>query len=105
MLILGHAGITLGAAVVLSGVADSSKPQTASNKNSLNSHSSLLSRPTEWLTLLSGKIDLRFPLLGTLLPDIIDKPLGYIFFREALSSDRTAAHSLLFLVSLALAGW
>ncbi len=48
-------------------------------------------------------IDYRFVILGSILPDLIDKPLGVFLLREQLSNGRTIAHSLLFglLVTLA----
>jgi inner membrane protein len=104
MLVLGHVGITLGAAVAVSGVVDSIHPPTTDDTSITNTRSSLFSRPSRWLTTLAAQIDLRFLLLGALLPDIIDKPLGYIFFRDELGSGRTIAHTLLFVVVITLAG-
>ncbi|VVB70270.1 LexA-binding, inner membrane-associated putative hydrolase [uncultured archaeon] len=56
------------------------------------------------LTLASarflGKVDLAFLALGSLLPDIIDKPLGIILFGTP-TMGRTFAHTLLFLSILA----
>jgi inner membrane protein len=49
-------------------------------------------------------MDLRILLVGSLLPDIIDKPLGHIFLREDLSSGRTYAHTLLFVILITLGG-
>ncbi len=46
------------------------------------------------------KADLRLVVLFTLLPDIIDKPLGLIVFRESINNGRVWFHSLL--VNLAL---
>jgi len=43
--------------------------------------------------------------LGSLLPDIIDKPLGRIIFAEAIGSGRIYAHTLLFATLLALVGY
>lgn len=42
-------------------------------------------------------IDYRFILLGALLPDIIDKPLGLILLSGVLANGRTFLHTLLFL--------
>jgi len=50
------------------------------------------------------KVDYRFVLLGALLPDIIDKPLGHLFFPQALASGHTFAHTLLFLLLVTLIG-
>jgi membrane-bound metal-dependent hydrolase YbcI (DUF457 family) len=47
-----------------------------------------------------GKVDLVFLALGSMLPDIIDKPLGMIAFGSP-SMGRTIAHTLLFLLLLA----
>ena len=47
-----------------------------------------------------GKADLAVLALGSLLPDIIDKPLGLIAFGSP-SMGRTFAHTLLFLLFLA----
>jgi membrane-bound metal-dependent hydrolase YbcI (DUF457 family) len=43
--------------------------------------------------------------VGSLLPDIIDKPLGRIIFAEAVGSGRIFAHTLLFATLLGLAGY
>ena len=48
-------------------------------------------------------VDLRFLTLGSILPDLIDKPIGTILFVDALGSGRLFAHSLLF-ASLLLVG-
>jgi len=105
MLILGHAGITLGTAVLLSGAATAIRyPTSNQDKTSAVSPKSPLNQPASWLTSLARNVDIRVLLIGSLLPDIIDKPLGHIFFREALSSGRTIGHTLFFLILITLAG-
>ncbi|MFC2026568.1 hypothetical protein ACFLUX_01165 [Chloroflexota bacterium] len=90
MLILGHAGITLGAAVLLSGAATVFRsPIPKQEKTAVASPDDPLNQPESWLTSLVRYVDIRLLLLGFLLPDIIGKPLGHIFFRETLSSGRT----------------
>ncbi len=37
-------------------------------------------------------------LIGSMLPDIIDKPLGGLICKETLGNGRTYAHTLLFLL-------
>jgi inner membrane protein len=49
------------------------------------------------------RVDYRFILLGALLPDIIDKPLGLILLPDVLANGRTFLHSLLFLLLTLLA--
>jgi membrane-bound metal-dependent hydrolase YbcI (DUF457 family) len=49
---------------------------------------------------LSNRLDLLFLALGSMLPDIIDKPLGLLAFGSP-NMGRTFAHTLLFLLVLA----
>lgn len=57
------------------------------------------------LTLAAAQVfrrwnpDLAMVALGSLLPDIIDKPLGYLVF-GTLGMGRTISHTLLFLICL-----
>jgi inner membrane protein len=86
MLIFAHTGITLGAAAVIGGAVNHRAK-------------------TSWLASLSRYMDIRFLLIGSLLPDIIDKPVGQYFFRETFENGRIFSHTLLFLILLAMAGW
>ena len=52
----------------------------------------------------SDSLDYRLVFLGSILPDLIDKPLGGLVFREALGSGRIYGHTLLFLLILFGAG-
>ncbi|AAK78099.1 hypothetical protein BJV85_000041 [Clostridium acetobutylicum] len=49
-------------------------------------------------TVLSKKkdIDYRFLLVGSILPDLIDKPIGAFFFRNVFHNSRIFGHTLLF---------
>jgi hypothetical protein len=42
------------------------------------------------------KIDYRVVLIGAILPDIIDKPIGTFLFRSTFHNSRIFAHTLLF---------
>jgi membrane-bound metal-dependent hydrolase YbcI (DUF457 family) len=91
MLLFGHAGITLGAAALLAGAA---------NKN----HASQVKKLSPFIWL--GKhVDIRLLLVGSLLPDIIDKPVGQFFFQETFSNGRIFSHTLLFLILVTVAGY
>jgi membrane-bound metal-dependent hydrolase YbcI (DUF457 family) len=90
MLLFGHAGITLGAATVLAG--------TVGMKGGRG-----LNR-TSWFTALTRYVDIRVLVVGSLLPDIIDKPLGHFFLRDTLNNGRIYAHTLLFLLLIVAAG-
>jgi inner membrane protein len=96
MLILGHVGITIAAA--LAGEAALNRDVSAA----------ALSRPVEslrrTLVSLSRKVDLRILAVASLLPDIIDKPLGLLLFPEALGTGRAFSHTAWFPLALLAAG-
>ncbi len=86
MLMFGHPGITLGVATIVVGAANRAPA-------------------IKWFASLSRYIDIRILLVGSLLPDIIDKPVGQFFFRETFSNGRIFSHTLLFFIVLAAAGF
>ena len=86
MMVLGHAGITLGAGMLAAGAANYKQSQES------------------WFAALSRYLDIRFLLVGSLLPDIIDKPVGHYIFRETFNNGRIFSHSLLFLIVIAAIG-
>jgi len=47
-------------------------------------------------SLALQRVDYRFILLGSILPDLIDKPLGYIFSAKHGIGGKSYGHSLLF---------
>jgi membrane-bound metal-dependent hydrolase YbcI (DUF457 family) len=77
MFIFGHIGITLGVFYYLS---------------------RLSSKKSFWSAV-------PYIVVGSLLPDIIDKPLGRIILAETIGSGRIFAHTLLFVTLLGLAGY
>jgi hypothetical protein len=89
MLAFGHAGITLGTVLILQ--------QTLKSRNDVK-------HPDSFAGFVSS-IDLRILLVGSLLPDIIDKPLGLIILRESVNYGRIYAHTLLFLALITTGGW
>lgn len=98
MLLLGHIGITFGAALgVESLVSRRSQPATPV-------HHSWTERWHATLTSLARRVDLRVLLLGSLLPDIIDKPLGLVLFPAVYGSGRLYGHALIFPLALTLVG-
>jgi membrane-bound metal-dependent hydrolase YbcI (DUF457 family) len=86
MFIFAHAGITLGVATLVAGAVK--KKQAGPNTK------------TSWFASLSRYVDIRVLLVGSLLPDIIDKPVGQYFFRETFSNGRIFSHTLLFIIVL-----
>lgn len=61
------------------------------------------SRPSRFSSL-AKRIDIRVLLVGSLLPDIIDKPLGRFFLRDVFCNSRIFCHTLLFLLIISSAG-
>lgn len=53
---------------------------------------------------LREKVDYRFVLVGAVLPDIIDKPLGQILLFSVFHNGRIISHTLLFVAVLTLIG-
>ncbi len=112
MLLFAHTGITLGigwlikekAAARLSAVRSEttvlSSDRAVSEANLQNGNS--LARHS--FTAQVAGMDLRILIIGSLLPDIIDKPLGQIILRHSLNNGRIYSHTLLFLVALTLIG-
>ena len=56
-----------------------------------------------YATLGRRRIDYRVVLLGAILPDLIDKPIGRIFLSDRFQTGRLWGHTLLFVVVLSLA--
>lgn len=56
-----------------------------------------------FLTLGRRRIDYRVVLLGAILPDLIDKPIGRVFFVDQFENSRLFAHTFLFAIVLLLA--
>lgn len=114
MLIFGHTGITLGAAALLTGALksrhfsqDKGSQVAAPGRRSSQAAPALSDPPGDkvsWLTSLGSYIDIRLLLVGSLLPDIIDKPVGLFFFGGTFSHGRIFCHTLLFFILVTLAG-
>ena len=114
MLVLGHTGITLGAAVLLTGVLTNIRPGRLKGGEVVEhcqhpfqttpdiepSHNGVVS----CVTHLTNRVDIKLLLIGSLLPDIIDKPVGIVFFADSLARVRAYCHTLLFLVLIFLVG-
>ena len=115
MLLFGHAGITLGAVVFIRRVVNSShfsKSTEKEVKTSLTGASQIVPKLEEsqdsgasWFNTFISRMDIRLLLIGSLLPDIIDKPTGQFFFRETFSNGRIFSHTLLFLILVTVAGF
>lgn len=76
MLFFGHLGITLGLVLVYN----------------------------IFIPRLRVLVNPKYLAIGTLLPDLIDKPLGRVVFASILANGRIIGHTLLFSLLLALIG-
>jgi inner membrane protein len=112
MLLLAHAGITLGVTKLLNTAISRNHASTTISPNvrqplpsqSIPAQSSTEARKTPWLLALGNRIDVRLLLLGSMLPDIVDKPIGLYLFRDTFSTGRLFCHTLLFLILITIAG-
>jgi inner membrane protein len=85
--LFGHAGITLGASAVAAGGWKYRRGKI------------------DWFIALTKYVDIRWLMVGSLLPDIIDKPVGQFFFRDTFHNGRIFAHTLLFLILVTAIGF
>ncbi|MFC1898822.1 metal-dependent hydrolase [Chloroflexota bacterium] len=98
MLIFGHVGITLGTAIAIPGVQNVLR---FTNKGRINNQS--IKNSLSFVSLVN-RIDVKILLLGSLLPDIIDKPVGQWLFKEYFSNGRIFSHALLFFILITFLG-
>ncbi len=77
MLLFGHIGITLGLFLILGFLVPS----------------------------IRSRIDLQYVVFGSMLPDIIDKPIGRVIFAESIANGRIIGHTLVFSILLLLIGY
>jgi len=113
MLLLGHVGITLGAAVLLSTIiGNQDSPCTKRDEVHSSSSPSDTVRVAgdsqnsikSWLSGLLANFKVRPLIICSLLPDMIDKPTGLYFLRKTFSSGRIFGHTLLFSMLATLTG-
>jgi inner membrane protein len=106
MLLFAHTGITLGIAAVLANLPPLQRvgnQYIPSADTSLNTPREKEKRPS-FFDSLGRYIDIRWLLVGSMLPDIFDKPLIYLRIHESLVSGRTITHTLIFLMLISIIG-
>jgi inner membrane protein len=104
MLFFGHTGITLGIATVLANLPPY-QAWVSTHSGNLYPVNTLIETPkSSILDPVAKFVDIRVLLIGSLLPDIIDKPLGHLILRETLSNGRTFGHTLLFFLLITIIG-
>jgi len=85
VLLFGHTGITLGLAL-------------GWDKGLSRRIPFLQTEKSQRLTAVASEIDYRLVLLGSMLPDIIDKPVGVYLFGGTFDNGRIFCHTLLSLL-------
>ena len=112
MLLFGHVGVALGASVLTTGVVAAirgsrtgrgKRHESFGRRDDGRRMVRLSESSRSWLATLGSVLDIRLILIGSMLPDIIDKPLGQVLLRQTLSSGRIFSHTLLFLAILGVA--
>ena len=109
MLVLGHTGITLGAALILQDAIPRFFQSCRKEHQEPSPRSYCVqTHPSDFtpsrFTSLGNRVDLRLLMIGSLLPDIVDKPLGQLLLRDSIGNGRIFCHTLLFLVLITAAG-
>jgi len=111
MLFFGHIGITAGIVKACDILVSTAKPDSSYHPDSGLRSSMVI--PGERLRLhyllnrikgRIGSIDYRMVLIGSLLPDIIDKPVWFVINNRTSLSGRGYAHTLLFNLALLIGG-
>jgi inner membrane protein len=111
MLFFGHIGITAGVAKACDIFLSMAKPDNSQESVSRSKITAVIGRQRLRLYSLLGRvkrrldpIDYRMVLLGSFLPDIIDKPVFLLAGKNASLSGRDYAHTLLFNLVLLIGG-
>ncbi len=93
MLLFAHTGITVGLTWLAQESAARLRALSIRRNAKLQVEQQDVDPPVEKPT---PALDYRLLLVGSMLPDIIDKPLGMWLLRESLSNGRIFSHTLLF---------
>ncbi len=111
MLLFGHIGIIAGIVKVYDILVSVTKPGNSYQPDSSSKFGTVIGKKRLRLHYLfngikgrMGSIDYRLVLLGSLLPDIIDKPVWLFVGSDAFLSGRDYAHTLLFNLVLFIGG-
>jgi inner membrane protein len=86
MFVFAHTGIVLGAATAIAAAVNRRQEKVS------------------WFASLSKYADIRFLVIGSMLPDIIDKPVGEYLFSATFDNGRIFSHTLIFLAMVTIIG-
>jgi inner membrane protein len=109
MFLFGHIGYTLAAVLILNNSLHINRviSKEVDQKEDHTQVAHLKGPSAKFWKLIEGTkgLDLRFVIIGSLLPDIIDKPIGRYFFNNTFGTGQIYCHTLLFAILLFLAGF
>ena len=107
MLVFGHLGLTLSAGLITSSVITLTRHIKYNNTNfsidPLPAKTSVINKINQQFSTLSKYLDIRLLLVGAILPDLLDKPLGHYVLPAPFDGGRIFGHTLLFLLLITLA--
>ena len=111
MLFFGHIGIAVGAAKACDIFLSMAKPGNSQESDSRSNIATIIGRQQSRLYLFRSRIksyvnpvDYHMVVLGSFLPDIIDKPVFLLIGNSASLSGRDYTHTLLFNLVLLIGG-
>lgn len=110
MLFFGHIGITMGAAKAYDILLSMAEPDNSPESGSRSKITAVIGKRLKLYSRLSriksrlNPIDYRLVLLGSFLPDIIDKTVFLLAGDRASLSGRDYAHTLVFNLALLISG-
>ena len=111
MFVLGHIGITAGAYkafdIILSGKNHAGNQEAGDVYKNVRADSGRRTGISGLPRAIKGwisRLDYRLVIAGSILPDIIDKPVSLLFGNTATLSGRDYAHTLLFTLVLLIGG-
>jgi inner membrane protein len=106
MFLFGHVGITLGAGLVLDQTIKYGRRLTAGHSRAPNTPSIEHNDPVKASPIATvSLIEIVFCVIGSVLPDIIDKPVGHYLFSQFFGNNgRIFSHTLLFALIILIIG-
>jgi len=107
MFLFGHVGFTLVSAIALNHAlyTNSIKVTGIEKRSCFSSFLNCLQKfanSTYILIFKVRRVDFRFVVLGSLLPDLVDKPIGRFLFNDFWGNGRLFSHTVAFVVLLLL---
>ena len=111
MFIFGHTGITIGAGMLIEAITNRQRKKEGLQESESNPPTGLrwkgrmpYQKDKPKIFPVGRWLDYRLLLIASLLPDIIDKPLGQVFLKNTFSYGRIYGHTLVFILITGILG-